>query len=454
MTFRTRLTLVSMAAVAVAIVLASAVIFGVVRNQLRSQVDDALRGRLQAVSYRVLPDRIRIEFPDLPLGAASGYAQVVTADGDVALQAGETVVLPVSDRALRVAAGQEDAFFSETTVSGIHLRVLTAPLARGLGVQVARPLDEVDRSLGRLRLFLLAVGAGGIALAAGIGALVARAALAPVRRLSAATEHVTTTGDLTRRIEASTGDELGRLASSFNTMLQALETSMRSQRQLVADASHELRTPLTSLRTNIEVLATGQQLPPEERDRLLRDMVAQVDELTVLLSDLVELARGAEPVIAMEEVRLDELVAQAVERARRYAPQVRFETELEPSMVRGVPSRLERAVGNLLDNAAKWSPPDGTVEVRVRDGEVMVRDHGPGISEADLPFVFDRFYRAPSARGMPGSGLGLAIVRQVAETHGGSVSAELPPDGGSLFRLRLDPLPMRVVPAAAETPSS
>jgi two-component system sensor histidine kinase MprB len=197
------------------------------------------------------------------------------------------------------------------------------------------------------------------------------------------------------------------------------------------------------------VLAEADSLPSEDRKRLLRDVVAQLDELTVLVSGLVDLARGDEPELTTEEVRLDLLVADAVERAKRakrHAPDKRFETRLEPSLVRGVPARLDRAVSNLLDNAAKWSPPGGEIEVCVSDGEVSVRDHGPGIDHSDLPFVFDRFYRAPSARHLPGSGLGLAIVRQVADSHRGQVAAERA-DPGTRLLLRLP-----TVAAAAPRP--
>ncbi|MBA3728460.1 MAG: HAMP domain-containing histidine kinase, partial [Actinobacteria bacterium] len=200
---------------------------------------------------------------------------------------------------------------------------------------------------------------------------------------------------------------------------------------------HELRTPLTSLRTNIEVLARGVGLASDERERLLADVVSQLEELTLLVADVVELARGTEQNTEPEDLRLDEIVERAVQRARTHAPGVAFRTDLEPTLVRGVPSRLDRALGNLLDNAAKWSPPGGEVEVGVFAGQVVIRDHGPGIDAADLPFVFERFYRAPSARGMPGSGLGLAIVRQVAESHGGRVTVERAESGGTLFRLQL-----------------
>jgi two-component system sensor histidine kinase MprB len=234
-------------------------------------------------------------------------------------------------------------------------------------------------------------------------------------------------------------DELSRLALTFNEMLAALEESGRAQRQLVSDASHELRTPLTSLRTNIEVLAGGRELPPGDRDSLLRDVREQLEEMTVLVAELVELARGDTDRSEPEDVRLDLVAADAIERTRRNRPGVTFAPSLEPTVVRGVPASLDRAVGNLLDNAAKWSPPGGVVEVGVRDGQVTVRDHGPGIDQADLPHVFDRFYRSEAARALPGSGLGLAIVRQVAEAHGGTVVAEQPDSGGTLMRLALTP---------------
>jgi two-component system sensor histidine kinase MprB len=249
---------------------------------------------------------------------------------------------------------------------------------------------------------------------------------------------VTETGDLSERIPADGQDELSRLAASYNAMLAALEESLRAQRQLVADASHELRTPLTSLRTNFEVLMSDRELDPVERRKLLDDVVEQIGEMTALISELIELARGDTHPTEPEDVRLDLVAADAVERTRRDRPGVEFKTELASSVVRGVPSSLERAIGNVLDNAAKWSPQGGEVDVRVADGTVEVRDHGPGIDDADLPYVFDRFYRSPSARTMPGSGLGLAIVRQVAEAHGGQVVAERAEGGGTRVTIRLN----------------
>jgi two-component system sensor histidine kinase MprB len=352
--------------------------------------------------------------------------------------AGSSRGLPVTSTTLEVAAGEHDAFSEDLQLDGSHLRVLTERVGPGLAVQVARSLDEVDDTLARLGLILGAVVVVGAALAALLGRAVSGTAVAPVARLTDAAEHVTRTRDLGRRIEApGRRDELDRLATSFNAMLAELEQAVAAQRQLVADASHELRTPLTSLRTNIEVLARPNGLPESDRRRLLSDVIAQLDELGGLVGGLVDLAREGEPE-AEREVRLDHLVETVVARARRHSRGIEIATHLEPCVVCVVPERLDRAVTNLLDNAIKWSPPEGRVEVAVTaGGEVSVRDHGPGIPAADLPRVFDRFYRAPSARGMPGSGLGLAIVKRIVQAHGGSVSATAAPGGGALLRIEL-----------------
>jgi two-component system, OmpR family, sensor histidine kinase MprB len=443
MTFRTRLTLAAAAAVAVAVVGASAITYGIVRNELRAGVDATLRSRA-----RELPPNLQVvagpggeQFLGLAperFGGVAVFTQLVRSDGTVITPPRTSGELPVSTRALAAARGElEASFYEDAHVQGTHVRVLTIPVGDGFAVQVARSLEEVDRILGPIKSWLIAIALVGIALAAGLGLLVSRAVLAPVQRLTRAAEDVSETGDLSQRIDAQGKDELSRLAATFNTMLGALEDSARSQRQLVSDASHELRTPLTSLRTNIEVLARDEALPPQDREQLLRDVTEQLTEMTALIAELVELARGDLTPADPEDVRLDLVTADAIERTRRNRPGVLFKQELAESMIRGVPATIERAVSNLLDNAAKWSPPDGEIEVTVRDGELTVRDHGPGIDEEDLPYVFDRFYRAPGARGMPGSGLGLAIARQVAEAHGGTVTAERPDGGGTLMRLTL-----------------
>jgi len=260
--------------------------------------------------------------------------------------------------------------------------------------------------------------------------LVARTALTPIVRFTRRTETLSGSLDTSQRVEVRGRDELARLASSFNATLDALERSAQAQRQLVADASHELRTPIASLRANIQILDEAERLPAEEQENLRRDIVEELDELTSLVSDVVELARGSGIVAVREEVRLDEIAAAAVERTRRRG-ELRFDLELEPTVVRGDPDRIARAVSNLLDNARKWSPAGGVVEVALRDGVLTVRDHGPGFDVGDLPNVFERFYRAKQARKLPGSGLGLAIVRQAADAHGGYARAENAQGGGA-----------------------
>ncbi|GLX00186.1 HAMP domain-containing sensor histidine kinase [Microtetraspora sp. NBRC 16547] len=282
----------------------------------------------------------------------------------------------------------------------------------------------------------LAVALGGLFLSGALGWMAAYTGLRPVGILKDAAERVATTRDLTTRIEVAKDDELGSLARSFNTMLDALERSARAQKQLVADASHELRTPLTALRTNVELLIRG-GLDQEDRDEVSRAATAGLEELTVLITDVVELARDEEPAALVEDVRIDEIVTREVSRASAHWPSTSYQVSVEPAVVRGVSDRLSRAVANLLDNAGKYSPPGGAIEVRQAGGVVTVRDQGQGIAAEDLPHVFDRFYRAPGARSMPGSGLGLAIVRQVVDSHGGSVSASAAPGGGTLVRLDL-----------------
>ena len=458
MTLRRRLALACGAAVALVVVLGSVVAYGLVRDNMLDEIDASLREAAATFTQEpVLHEAVGPLPVRRPLEAPAVEVQFVPPDGPVVvpLPVGggpveraprvgpggmQGAVLPAGEDARAVAGGRREAFFEDRLVDGVRARVYTAPaVATGGAVQVARPLTEVEDVLGDLRLGLGLLVAIGIAMAVLLGRIVARTAVQPVAELTAAAEHVAATQDLSRRITAQGRDELARLAGAFNTMLAKLEVSRSAQRQLVADASHELRTPLTSLRTNLEVLADAERLGDADRDRLRGDLVAQLEELTLLVGDLVDLAREEEPAAdEAEDVRLDEMVAAAVERARRHAPGVRFELEAEPAVVRAVPARLERAIANLLDNAAKFGGADGPVEVRVTGaGELTVRDHGPGIREQDLPHVFDRFYRSPDARRLPGSGLGLAIVRQIAEAHGGSVSAEAAPGGGALLRLRL-----------------
>ena len=336
-------------------------------------------------------------------------------------------------RTLAVARGDSGMFMYDTTIAGTHVRVVTAPLRNDAALQLVRPLDEVDAILGRLRWILSAVMVTGVAVAAALGAAVSRTALGPVRRLTETAESVSTTLDLSERIEETGQDEIGRLGASFNRMLQALEGSVSAQRQLVADASHELRTPLTSLRVNVETLLRNGTMPPHERERLGEDIVEQLGEMTILIDEVVEVARGDTQPLRLESVELDEVVSEVVQRRRRDSPATEIVATIAPVVVEGDRARIERAVANLVDNACKWSPQGGTVEVQLdADGRLFVRDEGPGFDEVDLPHVFDRFYRSADARSLPGSGLGLAIVQQVAETHHGQVTAANRPRGGAV----------------------
>jgi two-component system sensor histidine kinase MprB len=448
MTIRRRLSLAAAVAVAVAVALASAGAYLGVRAKLRGEVDRSLRDRATAIQdgaafirrapvpfpfFGVQPKKPPIE----RFGGAGGVVQFVTPAGAAVRppEGNGDVSIPVDPEARLVARGGAPTKLSDENVKGQHLRVITAPIPGAGAIQVARPLNEVDSVLSGLLILLAAITAGGIALAAFLGGLVSRASLRPIRRFTERTEAVATSHALGERIEVETDDELGRLAHSFNETLAALERSVASQRQLMADASHELRTPLASLRTNVEVLRRGGNLAPAEREELLLDLQEQADELTLLVSDVVDLARRGETPDAFDDIALDELVSSAVDRARRHAPHVDYLAELEPTIVHGVPERLDRAVTNLLHNAAKWSTPGTPVEVRLAHGELTVRDHGPGFEPDDLPYVFDRFYRARSARSLPGSGLGLAIVRQVADSHGATVRAGNADGGGACLRL-------------------
>ena len=457
MTFRRRIVLLAAAAVAVAIALAVTITYIIVRHDLRASVDSALRTTRPEVvllskdgppgmgqppvreDRQAEPLDVRVRVPNAAFGDAIGVAQA-TLEGGATIRGDAREILPVTEAVKAVAAGRRATFIRDETVDDVHLRVLTRRGDNGEALQIARPLTEADATLGRLRWVLLAVMLGGAGLAAALGLAVSRAATRPLARLTATAEQVTATGELHHRIPAGADDEPGRLAAAFNAMLSALESSRDAQRQLVADASHELRTPLTAIRANIELLEHAPQLAPDQRAAMLRSARDQLEDLTVLVGDLVDLGAGptrpreAEP---PEELRLDELVGAAVERARRHAPATAFTLAAEPSVVVGSRARLARAVGNLLDNAVKWSPPDAAVEVTVADGEVTVRDHGPGIAQVDLPHVFDRFYRAPSARGLPGSGLGLAIVKHVSDAHDGTVVAEAALGGGTRLRLTL-----------------
>ena len=450
MSYRRRLMLLAALAVALAVALASVATYVLVRAQLRDSVDDGLHSLSERVGTapeprdspqrrQLDPEQERREFllllPSSPLGEQAGYAQVVSSAGNIQPPPNQRALLAAGPRVVAVAQGNADPFFYDSELNGTDVRVYVAQFAEGQALQAARSLEDVNATMRRLALVLTLVSLAGIGLAALFGGLVGRSAMRPVSRLMRGTRYVAATQDLSRRVEATGDDELAGLARSFNAMLEKLAESRRAQRQLVADASHELRTPLATVQANVELLSRAGELPPQERVELREDLLSQLRELTRLVGDLVELARERPPESDLEELDLAELVAGCVDRARGRGS---FDCDLRPGVVRADRARLDRAVTNLLDNARKWSPAGGTVHVTVADGELIVRDEGPGIDAVDRPYVFDRFYRSAEARALPGSGLGLAIVRQVAEMHGGAAWAAPPRTGsGAELHLRL-----------------
>jgi two-component system, OmpR family, sensor histidine kinase MprB len=439
------------AALAVAAVAVTLAVTGYLstRSALIGQIRSDLRDRSQAYlqPHRggggglgggpQLPPGAGPAFPGQPpLGGASPYFQVVGANGTTGGR------LPVTSQVRDIARAHSGSVFFDTTVNGTHEEIYAVWDAPGQHVvMVALPLSDAESVLHGLLLTYGLLIAGGIALAGLLGAAISRSALAPIDRFVAQTERVTSALETPARLEETDPVELRRLAASFNQTLDALERSIESQRQLVADASHELRTPIAALRSNIQIFLDSGRLPREDRESLQESILAELDELTQVVADVLELARGAAPSGRLEQVELDTLAREAVERTQRRAPDLRFELELEPTVIVNNPDRIARAVTNLVDNARKWSPPEGTVEITLRDGALSVRDHGPGFRERDLAHVFDRFYRAEDARRLPGSGLGLAIVKQAAMAYGGEVHAANAPDGGAIVTVRFGSAP-------------
>jgi two-component system sensor histidine kinase MprB len=472
---RGRLTVAGGGAVFIALAIASSVIYFAVRSNLQQQIDASLIQSAAGVASKWNVENT-LQSTKAPLGkgapteksgahgnppgpgplfssdGAGGYIQVIpnlttaTKQELSAQTAGKTPLkqsldgfVPPIGLDASVATGVAPPYFRDVSYQGVAMRLYTMPLSSerdGL-IRTARPLTGTNATIADVRWLLLALTLGGALAAALLGRLAANAVLRPVRALAGTVREVSATRDLNQRIPVTGRDELASLAADFNGMLAALAESQRAQQQLIADASHELRTPLTAHRTNIELLARP-DLPVERRQRVLGAAVRGIEELSALVGDLIQAARDGRSVDAREPLALDEVVAVAVERAQHRASELHFDSRLEPYRVVGARSRVERAVDNVLDNAIKWSPPGSTVDIRLADGRLTVRDHGPGIARDDLPHVFDRFYRAAAARGLPGSGLGLAIVKQTVDDHGGSVIVANADGGGALLTLRFD----------------
>jgi two-component system, OmpR family, sensor histidine kinase MprB len=450
LSLRARVGLVAALGVGLIVVLVSVAAYVTVRVSLLRQVDSGLLQRAHAAASGPLANyEVLTQIPSEALGAADIGIALVRADGNVyssATRQGTYRNPPVGRPELNVARGYTtQSVRTAVDNAGETYRVVAVPTTRfrGSALVLGQSTARTEALLNRLGLVLLFVGSAGIGVAAWAGMGIARTGLRPVRRLTSAAEHVARTGDL-RPIPVQGTDELARLAHAFNAMLSALADARGRERRLIADAGHELRTPLTSLRTNLDLLAQSEARPglsSADREALLHDVRAQVGELSALVGDLVELSREDPPAAAHAPVDLGDIVAHAADRVRRRAPGVRFDVSAQPWTVFGDAQALERAVTNLLDNGAKWSPPQAVVTITLTDGVLRVADQGPGIADADLPHVFERFYRSEEARTMPGSGLGLSIVKQVAERHGGSVSAGRAPGGGAVLTLHLPGTP-------------
>ncbi|MFI6083959.1 sensor histidine kinase [Streptomyces sp. NPDC051217] len=451
---RSRLAMLVATAVAVAVAAAAVACWLLTRAQLEAELDNSLRNTSAPLNLvQDALNRCRAgETPQDTSESGFAYVQIVGSDGSRCVDASSQPV-KVQPSDVAVARGTErSTLHDSTTADGAAVRVHTQPVLVGrtgeqVTVSVSRPLGEIDSSLNRLALLLTAVAGIGVVGAGAAGLWVARTGLRPVDGLTRAVEHVARTEDLSLRIPAEGEDEIARLSRSFNSMTAALASSRDRQAQLIADAGHELRTPLTSLRTNVELLArsdeTGRAIPPEDRTALMASVKAQMTELASLIGDLQELSRpDASHPGPLQVVALHTIVESALERARLRGPDLTIEVTLRPWYVRAEPAGLERALVNVLDNAVKFSPPGAAIEVALStQGELTVRDHGPGIPAEELPHVFERFWRSPSARALPGSGLGLSIVARTVQQTGGEIALRPAAGGGTVAAIRIPGAP-------------
>ncbi|MFG3286328.1 sensor histidine kinase [Streptomyces sp. NPDC048111] len=452
MPLRSRLAMLVATAVAVAVAAVAVTCWLLTRAQLRAELDSTLRNTSAPSSLvQAALQTCSAQGNLLPGQKPYAYIQVVLPDGSrcVAL---DSPPVRVTAQDIAVARGRNpkaESLHGSTTEDGMEVRVHTQLQdfgGRWVAVSLSRPLSEVDSALNRLALLLTGLAGIGVLAAGAAGLWVARTGLRPVDKLTGAVEHVARTEDLTVRIPVEGEDEIARLSRSFNAMTAALASSRDRQAQLIADAGHELRTPLTSLRTNIELLArseeTGRAIPPADRKALLASVTAQMSELAALIGDLQELSRpDAVREGPLEVVGLHDITRVALERARLRGPELTITADLAPWYVRAEPAALQRAVVNVLDNAVKFSPPRGTITVGLDRGVLTVRDQGPGIPAEELPHVFERFWRSPSARALPGSGLGLSIVARSVRHAGGEVRLAPAPGGGTLATLTLPGAP-------------
>jgi two-component system sensor histidine kinase MprB len=457
---RSRLAMLVAAAVAFAVAAVSVTCWFIVQGKLYDQVDSDLKDMARRPGTVQGLLRGCTQTPEentQPFHGRDEYVQAIKEEGPpcVDTTSPSTVKVTGTDKqVIKNAKPYEGMFRDGTDDDGNPVRVLTLYLgvdpsdSQGVAVILATPLKSTRSTLNELALILLLVSGIGVLGSGAAGLAVARAGLRPVDRLTEAVETVARTEDLSVRIpvEDDAEDEVARLSRSFNSMTSALASSRDLQQQLIADAGHELRTPLTSLRTNIELLTrsedTGRPIPPADRKALLASVKAQMTELAALIGDLQELSRSeGQRGERVQVVSLEDTVEAALRRARLRGPELTITADLQPWYVRAEPSALERAFVNILDNAVKFSPEHGTIEVQLGSGILTVRDHGPGIDAEELPHVFDRFWRSPSARALPGSGLGLSIVARTVQEAGGEITLEPAEGGGTVATVRLPGAP-------------
>jgi signal transduction histidine kinase len=430
MSLRTRVSIAVGVVVFGALAIVAAVVYPAVGADLRGQNDESL----VRVAKEAPTIATKLKKARTPLGQLVPFGSTQLQIVPDATAGPTNGFVGITDHDVQVADGNAKPYFQDEAYRGIDYRIYTTefPGNPGVLVRVAQPTSNAtstQTALGWLLAVLVPIGA---IIAALIARLAAGRVLRPVGRLTETVERIRATGDLSAPIETPGHDEISRLGQAFAAMTAALDESVGAQRRLVADASHELRTPLTSLTTNLELLAERPGDP--NAPALIAAALAEAGELRVLINDLVELARDGQASFHIEDVRLDLVAERVAARAADRAPGLAYELDCRPTMVRGDPDALERAIGNLVDNALKWSPPDGRIRISAAAGTVEVSDDGPGIPAGDLPYIFDRFYRSATARALPGSGLGLAIVRRIADTHHGTVEA-IPLPQGVKFRL-------------------
>jgi two-component system sensor histidine kinase MprB len=411
----------------------------IVSRQLLHEVDKSLDSRIEVIASSLLENRqtaprgqrIRNPLTDalMPMRFDT-VTQVIDANGSVFIALGE-VDLPITQQVLNIANNPSGGLARSTvTIADVRYRMLTVPLVRGGALQLAKDISDIELAKSGIRQRLIGIGLFGILVAAVAGWWVARRTAKPIQQLANAAEHIALTQQLDTTLDIHGDREIEQLAASFNTMLSALRLSSEQQKQLVQDASHELRTPLTSLRANTELLERD-TLEAPTRDAILRDIRAEVDELTSLSSELSALASDQRLVEEPASVDLAEAAAEVANRASRRTGRTVTVIASEPQVVTVRVSQLERALSNLVDNALKFCPTTQPVEIVVNGKRIDVVDHGSGISDADKPLVFDRFYRSAATRALPGSGLGLAIVKQFATDHNATVAVSDTSGGGA-----------------------